>query len=128
MIILVVKDWNFYCFIKLKIYFFLVEELQVKVYLGFCLGWYQILQTLNKCKWQTFYVFLYIISNSDDPIWLKFLVSWKLCSLLQNNNISGHIPRELGKLPNLETLDLSNNHFSGHVPDSLGLLNSLQYL
>lgn len=48
--------------------------------------------------------------------------------LLQNNNISWHIPRELGKLPNLETLDLSNNHFSGHVPESLGLLNSLQYL
>ncbi|PHU11100.1 putative LRR receptor-like serine/threonine-protein kinase [Capsicum chinense] len=48
--------------------------------------------------------------------------------LLQNNNISGHIPRELGKLPNLETLDLSNNHFSGHVPESLGQLSSLQYL
>ncbi|KAF3649760.1 putative LRR receptor-like serine/threonine-protein kinase [Capsicum annuum] len=48
--------------------------------------------------------------------------------LLQNNNISGHIPRELGKLPNLETLDLSNNHFSGHVPEFLGQLSSLQYL
>ncbi|KAL6539662.1 hypothetical protein OROHE_011433 [Orobanche hederae] len=48
--------------------------------------------------------------------------------LLQNNNISGYIPKELGYLPNLQTLDISNNKFSGHIPESLGFLKHLQYL
>ncbi|KAK3012721.1 hypothetical protein RJ639_008795 [Escallonia herrerae] len=34
--------------------------------------------------------------------------------LLQNNNISGQIPPVLGKLPNLQTLDLSNNSAVGN--------------
>lgn len=48
--------------------------------------------------------------------------------LLQNNNITGHIPHEFGSLLNLETLDLSSNKLSGIVPDALGHLNNLQYL
>ncbi|XP_020977788.1 protein NSP-INTERACTING KINASE 1 isoform X3 [Arachis ipaensis] len=48
--------------------------------------------------------------------------------LLQNNNITGPIPSELGKLPKLQTLDLSNNFFSGEIPPSLGHLRSLQYM
>lgn len=48
--------------------------------------------------------------------------------LLQNNNISGELPAELGLLSKLQSLDLSNNHFSGGVPDSLGHLASLRYL
>lgn len=55
----------------------------------------------------------------------EFLVD---CRLLQNNNISGKIPQELGNLPKLQTLDLSNNRLSGLIPASLSLLNSLQYM
>jgi hypothetical protein len=48
--------------------------------------------------------------------------------LLQNNNINGLIPAEIGKLTKLKTLDLSSNHFSGEIPSSAGHLESLQYL
>lgn len=49
-------------------------------------------------------------------------------SLLQNNNINGLIPEEIGKLTKLKTLDLSSNHLSGEIPSSVGHLESLQYL
>ncbi|KAG7033233.1 Protein NSP-INTERACTING KINASE 1, partial [Cucurbita argyrosperma subsp. argyrosperma] len=48
--------------------------------------------------------------------------------LLQNNNITGPIPPELGRLSKLQTLDLSNNVFTGDIPSSLAHLRSLQYL
>ncbi|KAL0735787.1 hypothetical protein Bca4012_011997 [Brassica carinata] len=48
--------------------------------------------------------------------------------LLQNNNITGKIPSEIGRLTRLETLDLSDNFFRGEIPISLGYLRSLQYL
>lgn len=48
--------------------------------------------------------------------------------LLQNNNITGRLPPELGALPRLQTLDLSNNRFSGRVPNTLGRITTLRYL
>jgi Leucine-rich repeat (LRR) protein len=48
--------------------------------------------------------------------------------VLQNNNITGSIPSELGKLSMLQTLDLSDNFFNGKIPPSLGYLRNLQYL
>ena len=48
--------------------------------------------------------------------------------LLQNNNIKGRLPPELGALPRLQTLDLSNNRFSGHVPDTMDRLSALRFL
>ncbi|KAA0051596.1 thioredoxin F-type [Cucumis melo var. makuwa] len=48
--------------------------------------------------------------------------------LLQNNNIFGPIPIELGTVPLLQTLDLSNNRFSGPIPTSFAQLNGLHYL
>ncbi|CAL5022968.1 unnamed protein product [Urochloa decumbens] len=47
---------------------------------------------------------------------------------LQNNTISGVIPPEIGKLTNLDALDLSSNEFVGDIPSSLGQLTRLNYL
>ncbi|KAL9326047.1 hypothetical protein ACSQ67_006692 [Phaseolus vulgaris] len=69
--------------------------------------------SVDACSWTM------ITCSSDDLV---------IGLLLQNNNISGNIPPELGALPKLQTLDLSNNLFSGVIPASLSQLNSLQYL
>ena len=51
-----------------------------------------------------------------------------MCSLLQNNAITGPIPAEIGNLASLKTFDLSGNRFYGEIPPSVGHLQSLQYL
>lgn len=57
-----------------------------------------------------------------------FLMIFSSYRLLQNNNIKGKIPAEIGRLTRLETLDLSDNFFHGEIPFSVGYLQSLQYL
>ncbi|KAM2927811.1 hypothetical protein COP2_035125 [Malus domestica] len=47
---------------------------------------------------------------------------------LYSNNISGPIPRELGNLTSLVSLDLYLNSFSGPIPDTLGKLSKLRFL
>lgn len=47
---------------------------------------------------------------------------------MQNNQLSGFIPAEIGKLLELQTLDLSGNQFGGDIPSSLGYLTHLSYL
>ena len=37
--------------------------------------------------------------------------------LLYDNNLSGHIPSELGNLTNLEESDLGKNHLTGQIPE-----------
>lgn len=59
---------------------------------------------------------------------MKLSFSYNVCRLLQDNNISGPIPPELGRLAKLEEVDLSDNLLSGEIPSSLSLLRSLQYL
>ncbi|KAL6538862.1 Protein NSP-INTERACTING KINASE 2 [Orobanche minor] len=48
--------------------------------------------------------------------------------LLQDNNITGEIPGELGKLPKLQALDLSDNLLTGEIPSSLSQLKTINYL
>ena len=47
---------------------------------------------------------------------------------LYDNNLSGHIPSELGNLSNLEESDLGKNHLSGQIPRELGNLTYLTSL
>lgn len=47
---------------------------------------------------------------------------------MQNNQLFGPIPYEIGKLQELQTLDLSGNQFSGEIPESIGYLGQLSYL
>ena len=47
---------------------------------------------------------------------------------LRINHISGEIPRELGNLSNLERLHLDNNLLSGTIPKELGNLSQLRVL
>ncbi len=47
---------------------------------------------------------------------------------LQDNNLEGQIPNELGDLKNLQELNLHKNHLSGSIPASLGNLTALRVL
>ncbi|MFQ6633061.1 hypothetical protein Gotur_011611, partial [Gossypium turneri] len=47
---------------------------------------------------------------------------------LKGNGITGEIPKELGNLSSLTSLDLENNRLTGDIPSSLGNLKNLQFL
>ncbi|KAM1010688.1 hypothetical protein ACFX2C_046139 [Malus domestica] len=47
---------------------------------------------------------------------------------LSSNNLTGTIPKELGKLTSLFDLNLGDNKLSGSVPSEIGMLTNLQHL
>ena len=47
---------------------------------------------------------------------------------ISNNKLTGSIPAELGELPNVRVLDISNNKLSGSIPPQLADARFLQYL
>ncbi|KAK4354441.1 hypothetical protein RND71_026635 [Anisodus tanguticus] len=47
---------------------------------------------------------------------------------LSHNNLTGVIPKTIGKMISLEFLDLSYNQSNGEIPVTLTLLNFLKYL
>ncbi|XP_028773179.1 receptor-like protein EIX1 [Neltuma alba] len=47
---------------------------------------------------------------------------------LSRNQLDGEIPSEIGRLTSLESLDLSKNHLSGSIPSSFAQLNYLAVL
>ena len=48
--------------------------------------------------------------------------------ILQNNNLMGSIPPELGSLTTLVQLDFQNNSLTGSIPPELGSLTNLNFL
>lgn len=51
-----------------------------------------------------------------------------LCRELYRNDIRGKIPKELGNLKNLVSLDLYDNKLEGEIPKSFSKLKSLKFL
>ncbi|HDR68330.1 MAG TPA: T9SS type A sorting domain-containing protein [Bacteroidaceae bacterium] len=47
---------------------------------------------------------------------------------LQNNNLTGELPQEIGDLEHLYTFGVSLNNLTGSVPSSLGNMSGLMYL
>jgi len=45
--------------------------------------------------------------------------------MLNKNEVSGEIPRQIGNMSNLETLNLSINHLVGHIPSEIGHLRHM---
>lgn len=69
---------------------------------------------------------------SDNPLeqWYGVvIVDGSVYSLyLDDNNLNGEIPRELGNLKNLNTLSMNANNIKGPIPEEIGELTELQYL
>ncbi|MED6123793.1 BRASSINOSTEROID INSENSITIVE 1-associated receptor kinase 1 [Stylosanthes scabra] len=59
---------------------------------------------------------------------IKKVMPWCECVIridLGNANLSGQIVRELGQLPNLQSLALFDNNLTGPIPNELGMLTNL---
>jgi len=65
--------------------------------------------------------------NTWDRVFLnsKGCVKWLW---LQNNNLTGNIPAQLGNLSNIIDLNLSSNNLTGNIPTQLGNLSCLKKL
>ena len=70
------------------------------------------------------------LTDNDISTWHGVTVSdGKVTGLdLNQNNLTGMIPTELGNLTNLENLNLTGNQLSGAIPTELGNLTNLENL
>ncbi|KAG6473488.1 hypothetical protein ZIOFF_067405 [Zingiber officinale] len=84
--------------------------------------------SMVSCSPQTLVIGLEIPSQNLSGTLSPSIGNLTNLDLLQNNNISGLVPQEIGKLSKLHKLDLSNNKFWGEIPASAGSLKGLQYL
>ena len=71
---------------------------------------------------------LSLINNNltgEIPSELGRLTNLEYLALVGNSSLTGEIPSELGRLTNLERLHLFNNRLTGEIPRELGRLTNL---
>ena len=69
----------------------------------------------------------YLQLTGEIPKELGKLINLRFLSL-NNNQLAGEIPKEIGKLTNLKWLYLHNNQLTGEIPKEIGKLINLQWL
>ncbi|XP_058779341.1 probable LRR receptor-like serine/threonine-protein kinase At3g47570 [Vicia villosa] len=62
------------------------------------------------------------------PLEVFKLSSLSILLNLSHNFLSGILPREVGMLKNIGSLDVSGNHLSGDIPTTIGECTSLEYI
>jgi len=88
--------------------------LEIKRKMGLNLNWSR---DLELSEWNRIYI------NNESTS--KFKVTTLYLNTLQ---LTGEIPKEIGKLMNLQYLYLYNNQLTGEIPKEIGKLTNLQYL
>lgn len=89
---------------------------------------------------KSWFQFTYTCSDFDNNVLVQFVNEnnslkkwlsenlWMCFRELYRNDISGKIPKELGKLKSLVSMDLYDNRFEGKIPKSFSKLKSLRFL
>ncbi|VAH99411.1 receptor-like protein EIX1 [Triticum dicoccoides] len=65
--------------------------------------------------------------SGDLPVWMGENLPYLALLRLRYNMFTGQIPVEIGKIRELQFLDLAHNNFSGSVPDSLVNLSAMAH-
>ncbi|GEM_PF-4962957 len=89
-------------------------------------SWHGVFLNSDRCVLQ-----LFLNNNNLDgtiPKEVGNLSQLQILSLANNPNLTGSIPAELGNLSNLQSLLLYTNQLIGSIPTELGNLNNLQLL
>ena len=58
----------------------------------------------------------------------RSIVMWNSNLILKIHICTGRIPKEIGRLINLEELQLEVNHFDGPLPEEIGNMTLMSYL
>lgn len=68
-----------------------------------------------------------LLTMDDEFNWMIYLGALFIRELYTNNFV-GEIPKELGGLKSLMSLDLFHNNLTGPIPSSLSKLSNLKFL
>lgn len=84
------------------------------------LHWYRFMSHHDECEW----------NHGDDTLVGAYCNNKNFVEklILDNLNLTGTLPRDIGLLTHMEHLDLSNNEIHSHLPSSIGILGKLTHL